>query len=352
MRPKIITDLPPLMGVTAIVPAHNEAEHIKDTIVSLQKQTYPLTDIIVVDDCSTDGTGEIARACGVHVVRPEVNQGSKPRAQSYALPLVKTELFLTVDADTTLAPNALHEAMRCFNDSAAEVVSGAVIPRHLKTFWELGRLIDYLYAQTIVKPAQDQNNLVLVAIGCFSIFRTETVRKLGGFNNRTIAEDMDMTWLIQEDGGKVYYASKALCFAVDPPTFKIYVQQMNRWYRGFMQNIRVRGFRIFPRKKSMMVAVYFYLLWLGIGTLGLPILLWSITGDFVAMCYWLLTMNAAFVWTPAFIKGLYLKVPWTTTVKGFVPYLVIPYINTVIYLWAIWKELIIGDRLTIWQKGH
>jgi glycosyltransferase involved in cell wall biosynthesis len=57
----------PLAAVTAIIPAYNEAANIGATIRSIQSQTYHVTQIIVVDDCSTDGTGDIARELGQSV---------------------------------------------------------------------------------------------------------------------------------------------------------------------------------------------------------------------------------------------------------------------------------------------
>src|ERR1700742_2294169 len=74
-----------LRGVTALIPAFNESESIGATIRSLQAQTYRLFEIIVIDDGSTDGTGDIARALGVTVLRPPSNTGSKAAAQTYAL---------------------------------------------------------------------------------------------------------------------------------------------------------------------------------------------------------------------------------------------------------------------------
>src|SRR5216117_3512281 len=71
--------------LTVIVPAYNEAASVADTILSLQAQTAPPREIIVVDDCSTDGTGDVARALGVIVVRPPANTGSKAGAQTFAL---------------------------------------------------------------------------------------------------------------------------------------------------------------------------------------------------------------------------------------------------------------------------
>ena len=249
-RQREVVGAPPQMGVTAIVPAWNESESIAETIRSLQLQSYPLAEIIVIDDCSTDGTGEIARSMGVTVLRTTQNL-KKAGAQNLGIEHVKTELFVTIDADTALAPDALYEAMRFFNDPQAEVVCGTVIPQKITTFWEYGRLVDYLYAQAIMKPAQDHNGLVMVASGCFSIFKTATVRGYGGLDRRTIAEDMDLTWTIHEDSGRVYFANKAICYPVEPPTFEKYYHQMDRWYRGFMQNLKVRNFNLFPKKRRM-----------------------------------------------------------------------------------------------------
>src|SRR6266403_1181298 len=78
--------------VTVIVPAFNEAASVADTIRSLQAQTARPREIIVVDDCSTDGTGDVARALGVTVVCPPVNTGSKAGAQSFGLKYVRTAL--------------------------------------------------------------------------------------------------------------------------------------------------------------------------------------------------------------------------------------------------------------------
>ena len=53
-----------LSGVTVIVPAYNEMESIADIIQSLKMQSVLPEEIIVLDDCSTDGTGDVARLCG------------------------------------------------------------------------------------------------------------------------------------------------------------------------------------------------------------------------------------------------------------------------------------------------
>ena len=52
--------------------AYNEAASVGDTIRSLLGQRLPPDEVIVVDDCSDDGTGDVARALGVTVLTDAV----------------------------------------------------------------------------------------------------------------------------------------------------------------------------------------------------------------------------------------------------------------------------------------
>ena len=62
-------------GITVIVPAFNEASSLAETLDSLTRQTVLPAEVIVVDDCSTDGTGAIAASRNVRVLRPPANTG-------------------------------------------------------------------------------------------------------------------------------------------------------------------------------------------------------------------------------------------------------------------------------------
>src|SRR5947199_10249036 len=78
-------------GLTVIVPAFNEAESIADTIRSLQSQTRPPQEILVVDDCSSDDTAAVAAAADSKVLTPLVDTVAKAGAQAFALPQLETE---------------------------------------------------------------------------------------------------------------------------------------------------------------------------------------------------------------------------------------------------------------------
>src|ERR687894_3100006 len=66
-----------LLDLTVIVPAYNEAETLADTVRSLKRQTVSPDQILVVDDCSTDATADVAESLGVAGLRPPANTGSQ-----------------------------------------------------------------------------------------------------------------------------------------------------------------------------------------------------------------------------------------------------------------------------------
>ena len=156
-----------VVPLTVIVPAFNEAETVGDTIRSLQQQSVTPRDIIVVDDCSTDGTGDVARDLGVRVIRPHANTGSKAGAQNVALAVVQTPFVVAIDADTVLAPDALERLFTAFSDQAVVAACGFVVPRMVSTIWERGRYIEYLFAFSFYKQVQDYYNKPMIASGCF-----------------------------------------------------------------------------------------------------------------------------------------------------------------------------------------
>ena len=222
-----------------IVPAYNEAASIAETILSLQRQTRSPHEIIVVDDCSTDDTSEVARGCGARVLRPPKNTGSKAGAQTFALDYVETALVMAVDADTTLAPNAIEIILTAVEDPRVAAACGTVIPRHVGSLWERGRYIEYMFAFTFYKQVQDFYERPLISSGCFSIYRTDILRQYGGWSTRTMAEDMDLTWTLYRAGHAVRFVPEAVCYPIEPHDYDFMSKQLRRWSHGFLQNLRL-----------------------------------------------------------------------------------------------------------------
>jgi glycosyltransferase involved in cell wall biosynthesis len=94
--------------VSILIPAYNAEDWIADTIQSALAQTWPCKEIIVVDDGSSDRTGEVARrfaSTQVVVARTE-NQGAAA-ARNYALRLSQGDYIQWLDADDILAPDKI-----------------------------------------------------------------------------------------------------------------------------------------------------------------------------------------------------------------------------------------------------
>lgn len=338
------------LGLTVIIPAYNEAACVGDTVRSVLAQTTPPDEVIVVDDFSDDGTGDVARAAGATVIRPPRNTGSKAGAQTFALARVRTPFTMAIDADTTLAPDAIEKLLAALDDPAVVAACGFVLPRHVSTLWERGRYVEYLFAFTLYKPVQDFYGRPMIASGCFSAYRTEALRAASGWSTRTMAEDMDLTWSFYERGGAVRFVPEAVCYPIEPHDLAFLSKQLRRWSHGFIQNVRLhwRGVSQIPWLRAI-VAVG----------------LWDATVASLAF-FVALPLLAALV-SPLFLFGYLLDAPavlvpvlyagWrrgeTGRALASLPgFFALRCVNSYFVLRALWLELVVGRPLLVYEKGH
>lgn len=98
--------------ISVIIPAYNAREFIVDTINSVLMQTFPVHEIIVVDDGSIDGTAEFVRQYygnKVKIVRQE-NKGQSG-ARNTGIKIATGNIFQFLDADDLLLPNKLERQL-------------------------------------------------------------------------------------------------------------------------------------------------------------------------------------------------------------------------------------------------
>lgn len=337
-------------GITAIVPAYNEAASIAHTIASLRRQTLPLREIIVVDDCSGDGTGEIARALGVTVLRPRRNTGSKAGAQTYALPFVTTEFCMAIDADTELAADAIEQVMRVFSDPRVAASCSFVLPRYVGSVWERGRYIEYLFAFTFFKPIQDFFGKPLIASGCFSAYRTEALAKVGGWSDRTMAEDMDLTWTLYREGYAVRFVPEAVCYPIEPHDFGFLSKQLRRWSHGFIQNVRLHWREAIHQpylRSAIAVGVWDALVASAAYLLLLPLLTLLVSPLFL-LGY---VIDLPLIAVPTIVHGA--RRGELGRVLASLPcFVLMRFVNAVFMLKAAYSEFVLRRTLLVYEKGH
>lgn len=122
-----------LPRVTVITAAYNEQAHIEATVRNKLTQDYPreLLDMIVVSDCSADGTDDIVRRIAaedarVQLLRNETRSG-KTIGLNLALPRARGDIVVFADANSIYRPDAIAKIVRNFADERVGYVTGNML---------------------------------------------------------------------------------------------------------------------------------------------------------------------------------------------------------------------------------
>ena len=102
--------------ITVLIPAHNEAEVLRECLDAVLAQTLPVDEIVVVADSCTDDTVAVAESYGAVVV--ETEQGGKAASQDVGLAYVTGDILVCIDADTVIDVDVVEKFM-------AELAAGA-----------------------------------------------------------------------------------------------------------------------------------------------------------------------------------------------------------------------------------
>ena len=225
--------------VSVIVPAFNEAKVIEKTIHSLLSQQYTGTlDVVVVDDGSPDGTGDVAKAAFDGDPRVTVfskPNGGKASALNYGIQRASGEIVVCLDADTVFEPRTIAELVRPLSDPAVGAVAGnAKVGNRLNliTRWQA---LEYVTSQNVDRRAFDLLNCITVVPGAVGAWRRSAVIEAGGFSHDTLAEDQDLTIELRKRGWRIAYAEHAIAWTEAPDTFATLLKQRFRWSFGTLQ---------------------------------------------------------------------------------------------------------------------
>lgn len=246
--------------VSVFIPSFNEGEKLRSTIEHILQQSYPIQDIYVLDDFSTDATVNVCKELEKfynnvkHVRRDKklgkacnINELVKEKAEELG------DYVLVVDGDVKLEKNCLEELVKC-SDGAA-IVTGfgytrqptACIPKML---YEGESWINSVFS--FRKKAQGIRRSIFVICGALSLYDKKVLKEIP-IPERTLTEDTDYTWLVQEKKYKVKdtdkeekhyrvrYTDKARAVGNNPNTFKGYWKRYQRWFSGTFQGLYTHG---------------------------------------------------------------------------------------------------------------
>jgi poly-beta-1,6 N-acetyl-D-glucosamine synthase len=229
--------------VSILVPCYNEGAVVQGSIRSLLELDYPRYEILVIDDGSKDDTYAKARVFeGVHgnaevrVIRKR-NAG-KAIALNTGISAARGEFVLCMDGDSALHPGTLRKAVRHLADPKVGAVAGSVKVVNRTNLLSSLQALEYIEGLNMVRAAQGFFRLVNIIPGPIGVFRRAALRRVGGYDHDTFAEDCDLTLKLLGDGWQIHYEPDAIAYTEAPEKLLDLLKQRYRWTRGILQAIR------------------------------------------------------------------------------------------------------------------
>ena len=245
------------MKIAILVPAYNEEKVIARTVRAVLASDYPDLRVIVINDGSRDQTLKVAReafaeeeASGRVIILTKPNSG-KADALNYGLEHLRDEeIFVGIDADTVIAPNAISRLVPRFLDSRVAAVAGNAKVGNRVNLWTRWQALEYITSQNFERRALNMLGAVSVVPGAIGAWRTSAVREAGGYHTDTVAEDADLTMALLRRGYRVEYEDLALAYTEAPVNANGLMRQRFRWSFGILQSVWKHR-AVFARKGAL-----------------------------------------------------------------------------------------------------
>src|SRR5512143_844977 len=235
--------------ISVIIPARNERRNIERCVRSVLASEYPSIEVIVVDDLSDDGTGDVARAIArdderlrvVETLELPTGWFGKQWACATGARLARGALLLFTDADTWHAPDLLARAVNAMRAREADLLSVAG-RQEMHSLWErvvqpqLFALLWSRYGGT-EHVSHARRPVDAIASGAFILVRRAAYDAMGGHERvrDRVAEDLAMAQEYVRAGRRI-----ALLFADRQISIRMYAS-LGELIAGWRKNIYAGG---------------------------------------------------------------------------------------------------------------
>jgi len=231
-----------LPTVSIVVPVKDEEKVISRLLKALLRLNYPRDkkEIIVVEDASEDKTPEICREFSeqhlgcVKFFHRSFSKG-KPSALNFGFRQARGEIVAVFDADNVPEPDILLKAVKYFDDPSVAAVQGTTciinadenMLTKFISYEEAVWLRDYL-------QGKDALDLFVPLTGSCELIRRDVAEKVGNWNEDCLAEDLEMSAKITDEGYNIRYAPDIISWQEAPSSLTQLIKQRIRWFRGYM----------------------------------------------------------------------------------------------------------------------
>ena len=230
---RALAELPPAPAggwprISVVVCSHNGARTIGECLEAVAAADYPSYEVVVVDDGSTDGTGDIARAHGARVISTE-NRGLSS-ARNTGARAATGEIVSFLDDDAYPDPDWLRHMATTFRGTDHAAVGGPNLspPGDGATAQCVdsvpGNPIHVLLSDTVAEHVP----------GCNMSVRRAALLDIGGFDTRfrIAGDDVDVCWRLQERGWTIGFSPAAMVWHHRRPDVRSFLRQQRNYGRA------------------------------------------------------------------------------------------------------------------------
>ena len=224
--------------VSIMIPAHNEEGVISTTVENIRAIDYPNFEIIVIDDRSTDNTASVIKDLAdkyenvIAMVRNQDAFPGKSAVLNDAFKVAKGDAILVFDADATVEPDFLNKLIPNLEPSDVGAVQARKIIRN-KDVNLLTKCQNNEYTMdTHLQVGRDAVKGAVELRGNGELIKREAIIDIGGWNNYTITDDLDMSTRLHIKGWDVRFCPDACVYEEGIVYIMPLFRQRRRWLEG------------------------------------------------------------------------------------------------------------------------
>lgn len=244
--------------VTVMIPAHNEEGVIGATVQNILNMDYENFEVIVIDDRSSDNTASVIKDLEqkyekvTALIRPKDAFPGKSAVLNDALKLAKGEAILVFDADATVDPDFLSKLIPNLEPKDVGAVQARKVIRNKNTNL-LTRCQNNEYTMDAhLQLGRDSIKGAVELRGNGELIKREALEDIGGWNNYTLVDDLDMSTRLHIKGWDVRFCIDAVVYEEGIIYIKPLYRQRRRWLEGTIRRyLEYFDQVLFSRKMSL-----------------------------------------------------------------------------------------------------
>ena len=244
--------------VSIMIPAHNEDQVIANTVENVLAIDYPNFEIIVIDDRSTDDTANVVNSLAEKypnikaLIRDNDAFPGKSAVLNDALKLAQGEAILVFDADATVEPDFLKKLIPYLEPADVGAVQARKVIRN-KDYNLLTRCQNNEYSMdTNLQVGRDAVKGAVELRGNGELIKRAALDDIGGWNNYTITDDLDMSTRLHIKGWDIRFCSEACVYEEGIVFVMPLFRQRRRWLEGTIRRyLEYFGEAISSKKMSL-----------------------------------------------------------------------------------------------------